>query len=64
MLFISMKNYILFITIKNKKAQTLLYFDKASDAYEVMKEVTLINNEEYLFTLATIYSKLIKTKRL
>lgn len=49
--------------LKIKKAQTLLYFDKASDAYEVMKELPSVNNEEYLFTLATIYSKLDKNKK-
>ncbi len=49
--------------LKIKKAQTLLYFDKALDAYEVIKEVPLIENEEYLYTLAAIYSKLDKNKK-
>ncbi len=49
--------------LKIKKAQTLLYFDKASDAYEVIKEVPSLNNDEYLYTLAVIYSKLNKNKK-
>ena len=49
--------------LKIKKAQTLLYFEKASDAYEIIMEVPLLNNEEYLFTLAAIYSKLNKNKK-
>ena len=49
--------------LKIKKAQTLLYFDKASDAYNIIKEVPSSNNDEYLYTLATIYSKLDKPKK-
>lgn len=48
--------------LKVKKAQTLLYFDKAYEALEVIQELTPTKNEEYLFTLANIYSKLNRPK--
>ena len=48
--------------LKIKKAQTLLYFDKASEALKVIEEVPTTKNEEYLYTLASIYSKLDKPK--
>ena len=59
-LLIFMKNYILFITFKNKKAQTLLYFGKAFDAYDIIQSSSLIMKN--IYTLASIYSKLMKTK--
>ena len=34
--------------LKIKKAQTLLYFDKASEALKVIEEVPTTKNEEYL----------------
>ncbi|MBJ59305.1 MAG: hypothetical protein CMP64_01795 [Flavobacteriales bacterium] len=48
--------------LKIKKAQCLLFFDKASDAHKILEEVQSTNNEEYLFTLASVYSKLNKHK--
>jgi len=48
--------------LKIKKAQTLLYFDKAADALKVIEELPTTKNEEYLYTLASIYSKLDKPK--
>ncbi len=48
---------------KIKKAQTLLYFDKVTEAYEVIKQLPSNNNEEYLYTLAAIYSKLDKNEK-
>ena len=49
--------------LKIKKAQTLLYFDKAKEALRVIQEVPTSKNEEYLFTLASIYSRLEKPKK-
>ena len=61
--FLYEKLYPFSSQLKIKKAQTLLYFDKPSDAYDVIKELPPSNNDEYLFTLATIYSKLNKNKK-
>ena len=41
--------------LKIKKAQYLLFFDKVSDAHKILEEVQSTNNEEYLFTLASVY---------
>ena len=48
--------------LKIKKAQYLLFFDKVSEAHKILKEVQSTKNEEYLFTLASVYSKLNKHK--
>ena len=48
--------------LKIKKAQYLLFFDKVLDAYEILKDIPSSNNEEYLFTLGSVYSRLNKNK--
>ena len=50
--------------LKIKKAQTLLFFNKANQALNVIQKLPFLYfNEDYLYTLATIYSELGKNKQ-
>ncbi len=44
--------------ISLKKAQVLVFFDKAQQALNEIRNLPLSNDEDYLFTLSVIYSKL------
>ena len=46
-----------------KKAQVLLYFEKANEALDIMNKIPYSNNEEYLYTLSAVYSKLNKHQK-
>jgi tetratricopeptide (TPR) repeat protein len=41
-----------------KKAQVLLFFEKANEALEVLSNIHYSKNEEYIYTLSAVYSKL------